>query len=276
MLHRYDAVGEHTRAVRDLLVAGGTTSRIYTELTDPDTAAETRPYRRYEDDAEAGDILVYQFATESSMAGWLVQRPEPLVLNYHSVTPPEYFAPWNNGIARLQVETLAELAMLAPRAHLGVAVSRFDEAELIEAGCSSTVVIPVANIAAPPPEPDPATLVRLAAEDRRHGQGPTTAPRWLSVGRLAPNKGHHQTVAALFVARATDWPGAHLTVIGAPSEPAYPRALRPYVAVLGEERERLRQRLRSMVVERGRFHGRSSPEGAASASDAASTSEVDA
>jgi glycosyltransferase involved in cell wall biosynthesis len=233
MLHRYDAVGEHTRSVRDRLVADGITSRIYSELPDPATVDETRPYRAYAEEAEAGDVLVYQFATQSVMAGWLAGRPEPLVLNYHSVTPPRFFAPWNNGIAQLQVTTLAELAMVAPRAALGVAVSRFDEVELQGAGCTRTTVIPVANLAVPPTEPDPVVLARL--ETARHQRRRTSPPgsSWLSVGRLAPNKGHHETVAALFVARRTVDPGAHLTVVGSPSEPAYAGALRRYVATLG-------------------------------------------
>jgi len=44
MLHRHDAVGEHTRILRDRLVAAGLASRIYTELPDPVTSHETRPY----------------------------------------------------------------------------------------------------------------------------------------------------------------------------------------------------------------------------------------
>ena len=66
MLHRDDAVGRHTLRLRDLLVARGITSRIYVELTDPETAHETRPFPEYADAAAAGDVLVYQFATASS------------------------------------------------------------------------------------------------------------------------------------------------------------------------------------------------------------------
>ena len=227
MLHRRDAVGEHTLALRDRLVASGFHSRIYSERPDPVTADQTRPYLGYEAEAEDGDVLVYQFATESAIAGWLTGRREPVVLNYHSVTPPAFFGAWNNGIARLQVGALLELDQLAPRAALGIAVSRFDEVELQAAGCRSTVVIPVANVAVPPVDPDPVALERLSA------RGPDRGHRWLSVGRLAPNKAHHQTIAALFVARATTDPDAHLVVVGPPSEPAYARALRRYVAMLG-------------------------------------------
>ena len=228
MLHRRDAVGEHTRSLRALLADRGVASRIYTERVDPETAEETRPYTAYDDEAAPGDVLVYQVATASAMAGWLHGRPEPLVLNYHSLTPPAFFAPWSNGIARLQVEAIAELGLLAPRAALGIGVSAFDAAELTAAGCPDVRVVPVANVAVPPPEPDPAVLEVLAA-DRAARPG----PRWLSVGRLAPNKAHQRTLSALAVARGGDQPGARLTVVGGAVEPSYARALRRLADVLG-------------------------------------------
>jgi glycosyltransferase involved in cell wall biosynthesis len=227
MLHRHDAVGEHTRSLRDLLVAAGVPSHIYSEIPDPATAGETRPYLDYESEAEAGDVLVYQFATYSAMAEWVAARPEPLVINYHSITPPEYFGPWNNAITRLQVGARADLDLLAPGAALGIAVSHFDADELGAAGCSRTTVIPVVNVQVPPVEPDRATLDRL--RERWSDRGGA----WLSVGRLAPNKAHQQAIAALFVARATSDPGAHLALVGSPSEPAYAAALRRYASSLG-------------------------------------------
>ena len=102
MLHRRDAVGEHTRSLRDRLVASGVRCGVYTELPDPDTVDETRPYVEYEHDAVPGDVLVYQVATRSDMTRWLAGRPEPVVLNYHSLTPAQFFARWNNPIARMQ------------------------------------------------------------------------------------------------------------------------------------------------------------------------------
>jgi len=226
MLHRRDAVGEHTRSLRDLLLAAGVESRIYTETPDPDTVEETRDYLAYEQDAVPGDVLVYQMATRSRMARWLAGRPESVVINYHSITPFQYFAPWNNWIARHQVGATLELEELAPTAVLGIGVSEFDADELRAAGCADVVVIPVANVELPPVEPDPHAVAALEA---RSGGG----PRWLSVGRLAPNKGHEDTIAALFVARATTSPEARLTIVGSPSEPTYARALRRYAAELG-------------------------------------------
>jgi len=202
-------------------------SRIYTELPDPATATETSHYLDYESEAEPDDVVVYQFATESAMAGWLAARPEPLVINFHSITPPQYFAPWNNAIARLQVEAGQQLAALAPRASLGIATSAFTAEELRRAGCPTTVVVPVAGVPVPA---EPPNLDMLEGLNKRYsGSG----HRWLSVGRWAPNKAHHETIAALFVARMTSDPGAHLTLIGSPTEPAYAGALRRYAGALG-------------------------------------------
>ncbi len=226
MLHRHDAVGEHTRALRDLLVAAGVDARIYCERPDPATAAETRPYLEYAAESDPDDVLVYQFATASAMAGWLADREETLVVNYHSVTPAPFFGPWNNAIALLQVAAGRELARLAPRADLGIAVSTFDAGELRAAGCRRVEVIPVVNVAVPPVEPDPAEVDGLRAVS---GGG----ARWLSVGRLAPNKEHQRVIAALFVARAEGDPRARLTIVGGPTEPNYAGALTRYAAALG-------------------------------------------
>lgn len=227
MLHRNDAVGKHTMAVRDALRQAGTRSQIYVDRPDPTTAAETRPYLDYEEDSEPDDVLIYQLATDSDMAVWLSGRPERLVLNHHSITPPAYFAAWNDVIARLQVGALQRLALLAPQAALGVADSEFNAGELRSAGCRSTVVVPVAGIPVPPLEPG-----REVTEQVRARQG-GAGSRWLSVGRWAPNKAHHHTIAALFVARTRHDPDARLTLVGTPTEPAYTRALRRYVAALG-------------------------------------------
>jgi glycosyltransferase involved in cell wall biosynthesis len=220
MLHRSDAVGRHTLRLRDVLHERGITSQIYVEMTDPETSSETRPFTSYPDEAKAGDVLLYQFATTSAIAPWLRTRPETLVVNYHNVTPPEYYAPWNNGMARHQLLAQTQLRELAPCAALGLAVSAFNEAELREAGFAHTAVVP------------PAAMAPGAPGTRGAG---TTRPggRWLSVGRLAPNKAIECAVMGLLVMRAHHDPGATLDVVGRPVVASYTEALHRFVAELG-------------------------------------------
>ena len=160
MLHRSDAVGRHTLRLRDVMLERGIRSQVYVEMADPETASETRPFARYGEEAEAGDVLLYQFATASAIAPWLGARSEALVVNYHNVTPPEYFAPWDNGMARHQLLAQTQLRELAPRSGLGLAVSAFNEAELRAAGFGRTAVVPPAAIV-------PAATRRPPARRRR-------------------------------------------------------------------------------------------------------------
>ncbi len=222
MLHRSDAVGRHTLRLRDVMVERGIPSQIYVEMSDPETASETRPFGRYADEAEVGDVLLYQFATTSAIAPWLRARPETLVVNYHNVTPPEFYAPWNNGMARHQLLAQTQLRELAPRAALGIAVSAFNEAELRQAGFAHTAVVPPAAI--------------VTAAPGVHAAGATLpGARWVSVGRLAPNKAIEFAVMALLVTRARQDPHATLDVVGRPVVPSYTAALRRFVAELGLE-----------------------------------------
>lgn len=222
MLHRDDAVGRHTLRLRDVLVARGIESRIYVEMVDPETEAESSLFPRYADQARRGDVLLYQFATASAMAPWLAERRETLVVNYHNVTPPEYYAAWNNPMARHQLRALHERASLAPRTSLAIAVSAFNEAELRTAGYARTAVVPPAAVA-----PTSGVEVRGAAVPSDGGA------RWICVGRVAPNKGIELALMALLVARAHHDPGATLQVVGRPVVPAYSRALERFVDELG-------------------------------------------
>ena len=229
MLHRGDAVGRHTLRLRDVLVARGIRSQIYVEMDDPETASETRPFARYADEAEPGDVLVYQFATASAIASWLRERSETLVVNYHNVTPPEFYAPWDNGMARHQLRAQLELRALAPRSALGLAVSAFNEAELRAAGFATTAVVP------------PAAIVPAGTDTGTggpNGTGPTdrrarAGARWICVGRLAPNKAIEYAIMALLVTRAHHDPEATLEVVGRPVVPSYTEALHRFVDEVG-------------------------------------------
>ena len=221
MLHRADAVGRHTLALRDALAGRGIRSHVYVERTDPETESETRPFARYAEEAEAGDVLLYQFATASGLAPWLRARPETLVVNYHNVTPPEQYAAWDNGLARHQLLAQTQLRELAPRAALGLAVSAFNETELRAAGFRRTAVVP------------PAAIVPIDAGGRAGPAPPTGNARWVSVGRLAPNKAVELAVMALLVTRAHHDPAATLDVVGRPVVPSYTAALRRFIDEMG-------------------------------------------
>ena len=233
MLHRRDAVGRHTLRLRELLVSRGIDSRIFVELVDPETEGETARVSTYPAERQPGDILLYQFATASDLAPWLAERDETLVVNYHNITPPELFAPWDNRLARHQVQAQRELRALAPRTALGVAVSAFNRKDLDAAGFAATAVIPPAAVL-PAAANDPAggAVVSRRAE-RDANDGPGRGARWLSVGRMAPNKAIEDVLMALLAARETSDQDATLEIVGKPVIASYTDALHRFVAEAG-------------------------------------------
>jgi glycosyltransferase involved in cell wall biosynthesis len=224
VLHRGDAVGRHTLRLREATRARGIASEVFVDTVDPDTADETLPVLSYPERAQPDDVAVYQFATASAMASWLVARPETLVVNYHNITPPELMAPWDNHLALGQLQAQADLRALAPRTALAVADSAYNETHLVEAGFASTAVIaPSAALA----------VSDVAPAATSSGTGTDRGARWLAVGRVSPNKALEHTIAAFAVTRAHHDPHATLTIVGKPATDSYVRALHRYVADLG-------------------------------------------
>ncbi len=220
-----DATGDHTRALRDALRAAGIASDIYVEAAHDELADEATYFEEYPSRAEPGDVLLYQLGTSSPVAEFLLGRPEPLVLDYHNVTPEAFYAGWEEHTREKVALARRQVAELAPAAVLGIADSAFNAAELAALGCPATEVVPIlvdlAAVAA-----DPAEASRLAAE---HGPGTV----WLFVGRLSPNKVQHRLVAALWLYRRLYDPEARLHLVGPAVTPAYVEALDAYVAELG-------------------------------------------
>jgi glycosyltransferase involved in cell wall biosynthesis len=201
------AVGSHTLVARDVLRAAGHTSEIFTDLVHDACSNEgARPLADYRGDA---DVIVYQLAIGSPAADVVLARAEPLVLNYHTFTPPEMLEPWDHNAAGGAAWGLAQLAELAPRAALGVAVSEYNRAELDASGCARTTVVPILLRAQPP------AAAHEAPSD-------TT---WLFVGRLAANKAQRDLIKALAAYRRLFDASARLVLVGGGVDSAYGQAL---------------------------------------------------
>jgi len=219
--HAHDAVGAHARRLQQLLRDLGMRSDIYALEGHGDDGV--LPLARFS--ARAPDTaLVYQLATGSPLAAWFRDRPEPKVVDYHNVTPARFFEPWSLDDAVAVAAGRRQLRSLAAHAALGLAVSAYNERELVEAGYRATAVAPVL-VEVGQVAPDAATVEQLAATRR--------GLEVLFVGRIAPNKAQHDLIAALAAYRRVYDPGARLHLVGADAVPRYRTALDGLVADLG-------------------------------------------
>jgi hypothetical protein len=121
-----DATGSHTLLLRDVLREAGWRSEIFAEATHDELAGQSHRIEEYPSQARPGDVLVYQFSTSSVVAEVLASRSEPLILNYHNVTAPDLYGSWDPPAAARSEEARRQLAVLAPKAALGMAVSAFN------------------------------------------------------------------------------------------------------------------------------------------------------
>jgi glycosyltransferase involved in cell wall biosynthesis len=224
-----DAIGAHALHVRALLRDMGFGSEIFAGEARSELAGEARPYRQFGGQRDRSrSWLLYQSSIGSPVGEFVAARPEPRLVNFHNITPSRFLEAWDPEVARATVLAHQQLVRLAPHSLLGIAVSRFNCAELGRAGFRSTAVAPpLIDPASWSQDVDAATIDRLAAA--RRGSGVDL----LFVGRITPHKAQHDLIKALAAYRQAYDPGARLHLVGGASSPAYQRALERFVAELG-------------------------------------------
>ncbi|HEV7887485.1 MAG TPA: glycosyltransferase family 4 protein [Acidimicrobiales bacterium] len=224
-----DAIGTHVRAVRDLLRGMGIESDVYVRESRGAAKGEARDYLSYQG-ARPGERtwLLYQLSTGSKMAEHLLARPEPKLVDYHNITPPGFFFPWEAHVGVELDHGRRQIPLLADVTDLAFNDSAFNESELIEVGFRKTVVAPIfVDYASFDQGVDAGLLDRLLTNKR--------GAHWLFVGRIAPNKCQHEVVKALAAYRRLYDPQARLTLVGGSSSHAYLTAIERYVDALGLE-----------------------------------------
>ncbi len=176
--HRGDAIGDSARQIRDALRRMGHESELFALTIDDDLRDEVRPFA--DPIARGGDITIFHFALPSPMTSAFEWLRGVKVLQYHNITPPAFFAPYDPALFRLAALGRRELATLVGRVDLALGVSEFNRQELETMGFTRTGVLPISvdtdRLTSGPPRP---------ALDRILGDG---LINFLFVGRIVPNK----------------------------------------------------------------------------------------
>ena len=224
-----DAVGTHYLAVQATLRQAGYRSDIYAYEAKDEFKRNALPFTSFTGGVGREPTwLLFHSSVGSPVADFVFARDEPLIVDYHNITPAPFFARWEPALAATLAKGRRQLAELEARAALGLADSAFNAHELDELGYARTAVVPIlldiAALDATPP--DPTLLARLRAAKARGGTD------WLFVGRLAPNKAQHDIVKAFAAYRQLSGDDARLHLVGASSSHQYETALRSFVEAL--------------------------------------------
>ncbi len=160
------------------------------------------------------------------MNDWLIgagRAGQMIVVDYHNMTPAEYFSAWEPNAARSMQLGRRQLADLAPFVTGAVADSQYNATELAEFGIHGAEACPILlDLTEYHAPPDPVRAARL--EDH---------PLWLFVGRLAPNKCQHDVIAAFAAYHRLYGPGSRLAIVGGATSRRYHHQLTSMAADLG-------------------------------------------
>ena len=176
--HRGDAIGDSARRVRTMLRGLGHDSEIYALTVDEDLQGEIHGFDSGA--ARAGDVTIFHYALPSPMTEAFGALSRGRVLQYHNVTPPQFFAGFDAGIVRLAALGRDEIRQLVGRTDIALGDSEFNRRELESFGFAPTGVFPIA----------------VDVERIRHGAARPALEVMLSdglmnflfVGRIVPNK----------------------------------------------------------------------------------------
>jgi glycosyltransferase involved in cell wall biosynthesis len=215
-----DAVGGHVVEMQSALRDLGFACEIFAASTNSDRVT-ARSLTELDDVCAARPSWLLYHCSTYSVAGEAVRcRREPLIVNYHNITPPEFFERWERHVADELHAGRRQLHALAPRTRFAIADSPMNEQELRVAGFTRTAVVPCLI--------DTGRLGR-SSDAPWPGAGGT---RWLFVGRLCPNKAQHQVIKAFSVYRRVFDRRAALVLVGTSSSSRYEGALRRLVEEL--------------------------------------------
>ncbi len=211
-------------------------SEIYHGAAVADVPVDTYPFPTYSRRSRGGKgrsdtLLLFQMSTGSPLSGYLLRRPEPIAINYHNITPSTVFYDWDSRVADELDRGRDELSALSRRTVHAIAVSRYNEEELVSAGFSSTSVAPILFDTDGFDNPADRETGEWLDRDRSRG-----GKNILFVGRVVPNKAHHDLIAAFAAFRRLYDPHARLYLVGGCPVPTYQSALRRLAYDLGVHR----------------------------------------
>lgn len=210
-----DAITDQAFLLRRWLREMGFVSEIFAEHIHPALAKEVRPVTAYR--PRPGEKwLVYHHSIGSSVVERLLDLPLQLIVIYHNITPPEFFAFVDPALAQQMEEGRNQLYALRPHTALALADSPYNEKDLCAVGFPRTGVLAITldesryNL-----PPNPELLARFDG----------TGPLLLFVGRMVPNKKQEDLIRLLYFYRRIE-PSARLILVGEGWLPTYERWLR--------------------------------------------------
>jgi glycosyltransferase involved in cell wall biosynthesis len=196
--------------MRDTFRRWGHQADVYALEVDADLAGDGRAWSEWRPGGP-DDVVILHYALPSPLSAALRAHRGRRVLLHHNITPPEFFAPWDDELARICRLGREEVVTLRDAVDLALGDSEFNRRELEQAGFARTGVLPIyldfsryVDAAGRPREGN--RVLRRLLDD-----GLTNV---LFVGRVAPNKRPDDLVRLASYWRRFITPDVRLLLVG--------------------------------------------------------------
>ena len=220
-----DAIGNDVAAIDDILIEKGFDTDIYAQVT---RGTPRKPAKTLTELAESRqDVIIYHLSKGSGLNRKILEYPGKKVMVYHNITPPRYFAGYNEDAERVARVGINETRALAGKFDMVLCDSEFNKQDLLKLGYAPEdvnvlpIVVPFTDYDA---QPDAEVI-------KKYGDGRTNI---LFVGRIAPNKKFQDLIHSFYYYKRFIDTGARLILAGSYGDgrEAYFERLQKYVASL--------------------------------------------
>jgi glycosyltransferase involved in cell wall biosynthesis len=221
-----DAVSKHVVEIDRAMKSWGFQTEIFANTLDEFGARLARPDEQFSPASTSpADLLIYHHSLFCSNYRQYLDTGSRRILVYHNITPPEFFAAYDEGVAelcRLGRELLGDLNVC----DLALADSQFNRLELIASGY----------------DPERADVLPIFVDyeglaGRRSSRGPLSgfagAHKVLFVGRTVPNKRIEDILRAFYYYNHCINADSHLFLVGPSWVDRYDAQLRWLLDSLG-------------------------------------------
>ena len=216
-----DAISHCALTLQEVFRRWGSASEIFVAdgRVAPAMRTRCRPLSEYR--GQAGEVAIHHYSIASPAVEAYLQTPARRVMIYHNITPPEYFAGFDDRVAAQLREALDRLPEVVARSQACWADSAFNARDLSAAGCAQPRVFPLVF---------DRTTLDVPDDPRVMDKFRTRLTNLLYVGRIAPNKRVETLIEAFYWYHKNLNPFSRLIIIGSDrSCPAYFDMLRMQV-----------------------------------------------
>ena len=222
-ISRGDAVSNNCLAIEGILKEAGYDAEIRSLILpdNKDLKKLVRPLsglRRLKDD----DVMLYHMATalQTDLTRWGGR----IIFQYHNITPPEFFQPYDHAVAEACRAGLSEMKSLRNTPEACWADSEFNKKDLTDAGYICPIhTVPILVPFEDYEQPADRQIIETCRDDHVN---------FLFVGRIVPNKAQEDVIRAFAWYQKNINGKCRLFLIGNTSLNVYRNRLQEYIELL--------------------------------------------